>query len=135
MWHGPDVRLRDHRAMTAAALAEAAARLSLLERYLREDPANLALLADACETAMAAGLPRRAAALADTAQEVDDVAADRRDAFQQLAAAGALRGGGAGNGNAGGAQHRKKRALHIDRPFPGIFATKCGLGLPKDGPA
>ena len=45
MRHGFDAPSRDDRAMTAAALAEAAARLCLLERYLREDPANLALLA------------------------------------------------------------------------------------------
>ena len=56
MRHGFEAPSRDDRAMTAAALAEAAARLSLLERYVREDPVNLALLADACETAIAAGL-------------------------------------------------------------------------------
>lgn len=83
MWHGPGAPLRDDRAMTAAALAEAAARLSLLERYLREDPANLPLLADACDTAIAAGLPERAVAAIETALE-QDIAADQRDAVQQL---------------------------------------------------
>ena len=83
MRHGFDAPSRDDRAMTAAALAKAAARLCLLERYLREDPANLALLADACETAIAAGLHERAAALIEAAQGLD-VAADLRDALQQL---------------------------------------------------
>jgi Tfp pilus assembly protein PilF len=83
MRHGFEAPSRDDPAMTAAALAEAAARLSLLERYLREDPANLALLADACDTAIAAGLHERAAALIEAAQQLG-VASDLRDAFQQL---------------------------------------------------
>jgi Flp pilus assembly protein TadD len=46
--------------MSPAFATAAAGRLARLERYLQEDPANDELLADACETALAAGMYQRA---------------------------------------------------------------------------
>lgn len=48
--------------LPAASAAESSARLARLEAYLGEDPDNPALLADACDTALAAGQHARALA-------------------------------------------------------------------------
>lgn len=56
--------------MNPASSPPTPARLELLEGFLREDPENPMLLADACETAIACGRHERALALLDTAQRL-----------------------------------------------------------------
>lgn len=53
-----------------ASSSSAAARLERLEQYLQQDPANAALLADACEEAIAAGQHERALMHIDAAERL-----------------------------------------------------------------
>lgn len=68
--------------------SDAAARLERLQRFLRVDPDNGALLADACDAALAAGLPRQAGELLASATRLGLVAWEWRLRAARAALAG-----------------------------------------------